>query len=116
MSVTAHAIETASGHRARRRGRWSAAVFAPVGDGSTRRRASDAVRLVLSALVVGGSIVAIQLGVDIEHDAADWLHPPPSGIRWLVSALWFLGSIGAIVALVGIALLARRRRLARDTA
>ena len=91
-------------------------MFAPVGDGSTRRRASDAVRAGLSALVVAVAILFVRAGTTVEGDVVDALHPAPAGISWLVSALWFIGSIGAILAVVGLALLARRFRLARDTA
>ena len=115
--MTDHApLRPPSLRRDRKARRWRSVVFAPVGDGSTRRRASDAVRLGLSVLVVAVAILLVRAGTAVEGDVVDALHPAPTGISWLVSALWFLGSIGAIVVVVGLALLARRFRLARDTA
>src|SRR6478735_6219402 len=116
MSTTVSAARPASLRRDRKDRRWRSVVFAPVGDGSTRRRASDAVRFGLSVLVVALSIGLIRAGTNVEGDVVDALHPAPAGISWLVSAVWFLGSIGAILAVVGLALVARRFRLARDIA
>ena len=104
------------GARRGRTRRWRSAVFAPVGDGSTRRRASDAVRLGLAAVLVAGSVVLIRQGLAIEKDLVDAVTPQPAGVQWILSSLWFLGSIGATLVVIALALLARRFRLARDLA
>jgi uncharacterized membrane protein YbhN (UPF0104 family) len=43
-----------------------------------------------------------------------FLTPPPEGVRWLVNLVWWLGSVGVIVALGVVALLSHRREVARD--
>ncbi len=100
--------------RARRDRPWRSIVFSPVGDGATRRRGSDAFRLVVAALtvlccwLVSGTPSAPQLAF------LHFLTPPPDGVRWLVSTVWWLGSVGVVVALGALALLSRRRNVARD--
>jgi len=103
-----------SGHRHRHDRPWRSIVFAPVGDGATRRRGSDAIKLVVAVLTVlccwliSGTPSTPQLAV------LHFLTPPPEGVRWLVTVVWWLGSVGVIVALGVIALLSRRREIARD--
>src|SRR3954471_15287431 len=116
MTTTTRATRRPSLRADRHARRWSSVVFAPVGDGSTRRRASDAVRVGLAVVLVGVGILLVRAGIAVEGDVADALHPAPAGLGWLVSALWFAGSFGAILFVVALALLARRFRLARDTA
>ena len=57
--------------------RWQAILFAPVGDGTTRRRGSDAVRLGLSVLVVLVCWLAAMADSNTEHSVASALSPPP---------------------------------------
>ncbi len=92
--------------------RWRTVVLAPVGDGSTRRRASDAVRVGMAVLVIALSVGAIRHPLSFESTVVDAVSPLPNGLHWIVSSLWFLGSIGAMVASVAVALLVRRVRLA----
>jgi hypothetical protein len=87
-------------------------VFAPAGDGSTRRRASDAVGLGTALLLVVGAIVLMHNPPAAEGDIAEALTPPPDAIEWLVTLLWFVGSVGATAVVVLVALVARRFRVA----
>ncbi|HEY5245196.1 MAG TPA: lysylphosphatidylglycerol synthase transmembrane domain-containing protein, partial [Acidimicrobiales bacterium] len=86
----------------------------PVGDGATRRRGSDAVKVgvavlaVLCCWLISGTPAAAQLAV------LHFLTPAPEGVRWLVNTVWWLGSVGVIVTLGVLALLSKRRNIARD--
>jgi uncharacterized membrane protein YbhN (UPF0104 family) len=91
-------------------------VFAPVGDGSIRRRASDAVRVVVAVAVVVASVAVTRHPLSFESDVVDAVTPLPNGLQWIVSTLWFLGSIGAVIASIVFALLIRRARLAVEMA
>jgi len=93
---------------------WRAILFAPVGDGTTRRRGSDAVRLGLSALVVLACWVVALANSNTEHSIASTLSPAPDGLRWLVSSVWFIASLGLIGVVGVLALLSRRWTLIRD--
>ncbi len=99
------------GHRDRP---WRAIFFAPVGDGATRRRGSDAVKVGVAVLAVvccwliSGTPAAPELAI------LHFLTPPPEALRWLVNTVWWLGSVGVIVALGVLALLSKRRNVARD--
>ncbi|HVX23491.1 MAG TPA: lysylphosphatidylglycerol synthase transmembrane domain-containing protein [Acidimicrobiales bacterium] len=105
------------GH-AGRRGRgdrpWRSIVFAPGGDGTTRRRGSDAFRLVVAVLTVLCCWLVSGTPSTPQVAFLHFLTPPPDGVRWLVSTVWWLGSVGVIVALGVLALLSRRRNVARD--
>ncbi|MGZ4705903.1 MAG: lysylphosphatidylglycerol synthase domain-containing protein [Acidimicrobiales bacterium] len=96
--------------------RWRTVVLAPVGDGSTRRRASDAVRVGTAVLVVALSVGAIRHPLSFESTVVEAVSPLPSGLHWIVSSLWFIGSIGAMVASIAIVLLVGRVRLATEMA
>jgi uncharacterized protein (TIRG00374 family) len=102
--------------RQRAKRRWRAIIFAPAGDGSTRRRASDAVRLgvALVILVVGTVILRANSGPELRIE--NFLHSAPEGIQWLATTVWYVGSLGVIVGLVLIALLVRHATLARNAA
>ncbi len=94
--------------------RWQAILFAPVGDGTTRRRGSDAVRLGLSVLVVLACWLVALANSNTEHSVASALSPPPDGVRWLVSSVWWIASLGLIGVVGVLALISRRRTLIRD--
>jgi len=74
------------------------------------------VRLVGAVVFLIAVTLLMRQGLDVEGDVAQALSPPPDTIRWLVTALWFLGSIGATVVVVVVALVARRFRLALELA
>jgi uncharacterized membrane protein YbhN (UPF0104 family) len=44
------------------------------------------------------------------------IHPPPRTITWLVTVVYQAGSFGVVIVVLGMALLARRRAMARDIA
>ena len=97
------------------RGRsWRAIFFAPVGDGQTRRRGSDAIRLGLAVLVVILCWLATRVNSSSEHTIASVLSSAPNGIRWLVTTIWWVGSVGLIVVVGVLALLAKRWSVIRD--
>ena len=89
--------------------RWSqrvrALLLGPHGGGRTRRRASDAVRLGIAIAVVGLCIPLVQANTSVELGFTELISPAPWGIRWLITALWYFGSIGVIVGLVLVGLL-----------
>ena len=99
---------------------WSQRVrsllLGPHGGGTTRRRASDAVRVGIAVVLVVICVPLAQANTSVEVHVAELLTPPPSGIRWLITALWFVGSIGVTVALVLIGLLVPRLTAVRQMA
>jgi uncharacterized protein (TIRG00374 family) len=95
---------------------WRSIVFSPRGDGQRRRRGSDGVRVVVAVLVFVLGVLAIHAGSRPEHEIAKFLNPPPNGVAWLVTLMWYLGSLGVIAAVAILALLSRRRALALDAA
>ena len=96
--------------------RVRALVLGPRGGGRTRRRASDAVRVALALLIVVLCIPLVRHNTVVELDVAQLIHPPPTGVKWLVTALWFLGSFGLVAALVLIGLLEPRLKAVRQMA
>ena len=61
-------------------------------------------------------VAAIRADLVAAARLVDDVVPPPQGLHWLVSALWFVGSIGTIVVLAVLALVSRRVRMAIETA
>ena len=95
---------------------WRSIVFAPVGDGQTRRRGSDAFRLGTATVVVLVCWLITRANSNTEHTIATTMSSPPEGLKWLVSAIWWVASIGVIALIVGLALLSRRWSAVRDIA
>jgi uncharacterized protein (TIRG00374 family) len=97
---------------------WSQRVrsllLGPRGGGTTRRRASDAVRVGLATVLVVICVPLAQANTSVEIHVTELLTPPPSGIHWLIATLWFVGSIGVIIALVLIGLLVPRLTAVRQ--
>lgn len=91
-------------------------LLGPHGGGTTRRRASDAVRVGLAAVLVVICVPLVQANTSVEIHVSELLTPPPAGVRWLITALWFAGSIGVMVALVLIGLLVPRLTAVRQMA
>jgi uncharacterized protein (TIRG00374 family) len=89
-------------------------LLGPHGGGTTRRRASDAVRVGIAAVLVVICIPLVQANTSVEIHVTELVTPPPSGIHWLITALWFLGSIGVIVTLVLVGLLVPRLTAVRQ--
>lgn len=95
-------------------GAWRSLLFAPIGDGRTRRRGSDGFRVGLSLLVIVLCWLATRVNPSSERAVIRALTPPPDGVRWLVTSVWWIGSVGLIVAVVVLALVAKRRSVVRD--
>ena len=91
-------------------------MFAPVGDGQRRRRGSDGVRLAVSVLAVVACVLVIRFDSRIDQAIVRVIHPPPRSITWLVTVVYQAGSIGVVIVLAGLALVARRWEVARDLA
>ncbi len=89
-------------------------LLGPHGGGTTRRRASDAVRVGIAAVLVVICVPLVQANTSVEIHVTELITPPPSGIHWLITALWFLGSIGVIVTLVLVGLLVPRLAAVRQ--
>ncbi len=95
---------------------WRAAFFAPVGDGQRRRRGSDGARLFGAIAALVACLIVIHLDSRIDRAIIQVIHPPPRSITWLVTIVYEVGSFGITIALLGLALLARRWEIARDIA
>ncbi len=96
--------------------RLRAVVLGPRGGGTTRRRASDAFRLGFAIAVVAVSIPVMRANSAAELGVVHALNPPPAAIRWLVTSVFWLGSVGVIVLLVILGLLVPRLAVVRWTA
>src|SRR5690348_10044336 len=84
--------------------------------GTLRRRASDAFRLGFAILVVAASIPVMRANSDAEIAIVHALNPPPAAISWLVTALFWLGSVGVVAGLTALALLVPRLAAVRRIA
>ncbi len=93
---------------------WRSIVFAPRGDGTTRRRGSDVIRLAAGAWVAVGCWLIVHADAHLESSIATFLSPPPNGVNWLVTVIWVVGSLGVIAFLFITSLLSRRREVIRD--
>src|SRR5580704_5819484 len=95
---------------------WRAVFFAPVGDGQTRRRGSDAFRLGLAALTVVVCWLSTRANSKAEHAVATTLAAAPNGVQWLTSAIWWTASFGLVAVIAVLAVGARRWSTVRDIA
>jgi glycosyltransferase 2 family protein len=93
---------------------WRSVLFAPVGDGQRRRRGSDGVRLAAAVAAVLCCVLVIHFNSRIDQAITAVLHPPPRSITWLVTVVYQVGSFGVAIALVLLAVIARRWEIARD--
>ena len=96
--------------------RLRAAVLGPRGGGTTRRRASDAVRLGVAIVVVAVSVPVMRANSAVELKVTHALNPPPAAISWLVTSVFWVGSAGVIALLVILGVLVRRQAALRWTA
>jgi glycosyltransferase 2 family protein len=95
---------------------WRSLLFAPVGDGQRRRRGSDGVRLATAVVVLVCSVLVIHYDSRVDRAIAQVINPPPRSITWLVTVVYEAGSYGVAIALILLALVARRWVIARDIA
>ena len=72
---------------------------------------------------LGIATVVVLIGLAIthldppeEHTILHFISPPPNGVRWLVTTIYFLGSFGLIVILAAVAFLSHRWAIVRDLA
>src|SRR5947207_2441702 len=86
------------------------------GGGTTRRPASDAFRLGIAVVLVTVSIPVMQANSAAELSVVHALNPPPAGISWLVTSVFWLGSVGVVVVLVVFGLFVPRLAAVRWTA
>jgi glycosyltransferase 2 family protein len=114
--MTAVASEGVPGTRHELRQRLRSTVLGPRGDGTTRRRASDAFRLALAVVVVLVSIPVMRANSAAELSIVRAVHPPPAAISWLVTSVFWLGSAGVIALLIIVGLLLPRLTAVRWTA
>ena len=71
-------------------------------------------RVGIAAALLAICVPLAQANTSVEIHVTELLTPPPTGIRWLITALWFVGSIGVTVALVLIGLLVPRLTAVRQ--
>ena len=95
---------------------WRSVLFAPVGDGQRRRRGSDGARLAGAVLALVCCVLVIRYDSRIDEAIVQVIHPPPRSITWLVTVVYQAGSLGIVIFLVALALVARRWEIARDIA
>jgi len=106
--MTAVVGENVPGTRGDLARRLRAAALGPRGGGTTRRRASDAFRLLLAIVGVAVSIPVMQANSAAELNLVRFLNPPPPAISWLVTSVFWLGSAGVVVLLAILGLLVPR--------
>jgi len=93
---------------------WRSVMFAPVGDGQRRRRGTDGARLAGAVLALLCCVLVIRYNSRIDQAIVQVIHPPPRSITWLVTVVYDAGAYGVTIALVALALVARRWEVARD--
>src|SRR5215469_4907430 len=93
---------------------WRAVVLAPVGDGQRRRRGSDGMRLAVAVLALLCCVLIIRYNSLIDRTIVAVIYPPPRSITWLVTVVFQAGSVGVVVLVAALAVLARRWAMARD--
>ena len=67
-------------------------------------------------LALVACVLIIHYDSRIDQAITQVIHPPPRSITWLVTVVYQAGSIGVVIVLVGLALVARRWVIARDLA
>ena len=90
--------------------------FAPRGDGTRRRRGTDAGRLigaVVATLILGLLLTSRE---EFQTTFTKILHPPVLGLSWLFTGLWFVSSVGTLLFVIVMALIGRRIDVLRDFA
>lgn len=102
-----HRILSAEAHRAR-----AASFFGVVPAGSVRRRPSDALHLVVGAVVVAACYVLTDGFAPRPDRVFRWLNDLPGWIDAVGTALFVASTVGAVVVVVGSLLLSRNVRLA----
>jgi glycosyltransferase 2 family protein len=74
------------------------------------------VRLAGAVLALVCCVLVIRYDSRIDQAIVQVIHPPPRSITWLVTVVYQAGSLGVVIFLVALALVARRWEIARDIA
>jgi len=72
------------------------------------------VRLAAAVLALVCCLLVIRFDSRVDRAVAQVIHPPPWSITWLVTVVYQVGSYGVAIALVLLAVVARRWEIARD--
>ncbi|HSZ35694.1 MAG TPA: lysylphosphatidylglycerol synthase domain-containing protein [Acidimicrobiales bacterium] len=112
----AEPVADQAGSRASWRSRARSLVLGPQGGGTSRRRASDVVRIVVAVVVIVLCVPLARANTSPEVHVSELLTPAPNGVKWLVTTLWFVGSLGVILGLVVIGLLVPKLAAVRQMA
>ena len=91
-------------------------LLAPEGDGTRRRLGTDVARLILALLVTFAIAIPVATHEAFQKSITNAVHPPPEGLSWIVTTVWFLGTIGVIVITVLVTALLHRLEVLRDVA
>jgi uncharacterized membrane protein YbhN (UPF0104 family) len=67
-------------------------------------------------LALVGCLLLIRFDSRVDRAIVQVIHPPPWSITWLVTVVYQAGSLGVVIVLVALALIARRWLIARDIA
>ena len=73
-------------------------------------------RLACAVLALVGCLLLIRFDSRVDRAIVQVIHPPPWSITWLVTVVYQAGSLGVVIVLVALALIARRWLIARDIA
>ena len=73
-------------------------------------------RLAGAVLALVCCVLVIRYDSRIDQAIVQVIHPPPRSITWLVTVVYQAGSLGVVIFLVALALVARRWEIARDIA
>jgi hypothetical protein len=74
------------------------------------------VRLACAVLALVCCLLVIRYDSRVDRAIVQVIHPPPWSITWLVTVVYEAGSLGVVIVLVALALIARRWLIARDIA
>jgi glycosyltransferase 2 family protein len=72
--------------------------------------------LAAAVAVAACCVLVIRFNSRVDRAIIAVIHPPPRSITWLVTVVYQGGSVGVVIVLAGLALLARRWEIARDIA
>ena len=73
-------------------------------------------RVGIAAVLLAICIPLVEANTSVEIHVTELVTPPPSGIRWLITAIWFVGSLGVTAALILLGLLVPRLKAVRQMA
>jgi uncharacterized membrane protein YbhN (UPF0104 family) len=99
---------------AEKRHPYAMALLSPTGGGLRRRSGSDVARVVVAILLLVAMGFSYGASTYVFGALAQWVYPVPHLLSWLLTALWFVGSIGIIVLMVCVVAIARRFEVLRD--